>query len=71
MSDQDIIDQFRQINTNAAAKFLDLTPRKLELMRQHGDGPVYVRVSPKCIRYRIKELLAFQEANLKRSTMDK
>ncbi|MCG8007981.1 MAG: helix-turn-helix domain-containing protein [Candidatus Thiodiazotropha lotti] len=62
-------DLYHQINTEEAAKFLGITTRKLEQMRQHGTGPVFVKVSPKCVRYRIKELVAFQEANLKQSTI--
>ncbi|MBV2091697.1 MAG: helix-turn-helix domain-containing protein [Candidatus Thiodiazotropha sp. (ex Ctena orbiculata)] len=63
------IDLYHQINTEEAAKFLGITTRKLEQMRQHGTGPVFVKVSPKCVRYRIKELVAFQEENLKHSTI--
>lgn len=63
------IDLLKQINTNQAAELLGVTPRKLELMRQHGNGPAFVRVSSKCVRYRIKDLISFQEANLKMSTL--
>jgi hypothetical protein len=63
-------DLYRQINTADAAQFLSITPRKLEQMRQHGNGPAFVRVTPKCVRYRIKDLVDFQEKNLKRSTLE-
>ncbi|MCU7933115.1 MAG: helix-turn-helix domain-containing protein [Candidatus Thiodiazotropha sp. (ex Codakia rugifera)] len=64
------IDLYKQISTAEAAKFLGVTPRKLEQMRQHGNGPIYVKVSPKCVRYRIKELVDFQDANLKKHTLE-
>ncbi len=63
------IDLYKQINTNEAADFLGVTPRKLEQMRQRGTGPVFVRISPKCVRYRIKELIAYQDAHLRENTL--
>ena len=69
-TDHYAIDLYQQINTAAAAKLLGVTPRKLEQMRQHGDGPAYIKVSPKCVRYRIKELIAFQDASRRQSTVE-
>ncbi|MCP5426759.1 MAG: DNA-binding protein [Chromatiaceae bacterium] len=68
-SDNAAIDLYKQINTEAAADFLGVTPRKLEQMRQHGNGPEFVRISPKCVRYRMKELIAFQDAHLRQNTL--
>ncbi|MCG7932747.1 MAG: helix-turn-helix domain-containing protein [Candidatus Thiodiazotropha lotti] len=64
------IDYFRQLTTVEAAKFLSVTPRTLELMRQHGTGPLYVRVTPKCIRYRMKDIIDFQEKNIRQNTLE-
>ncbi|MEW8645222.1 MAG: helix-turn-helix domain-containing protein [Candidatus Thiodiazotropha endolucinida] len=64
------LDLYRQLTTFEAAKFLSITPRTLEQMRQHGTGPLYVRFTPKCIRYRVKDLIEYQEANLKRNTLE-
>lgn len=64
------LDLYRQLTTFEAAKFLSVTPRTLEQMRQHGSGPLYVRLTPKCIRYRVKDLIEYQEANLKRNTLE-
>ncbi|MEJ1377275.1 MAG: DNA-binding protein [Candidatus Sedimenticola sp. (ex Thyasira tokunagai)] len=63
------LDLYKQISTKAAAEFLGITPRKLEMMRQHGDGPVFVRFSPKCVRYRLKDLIEFQESHLCKNTI--
>jgi hypothetical protein len=63
------IELYRQIAPDKAAEFLDVSTRKLEKMRQEGDGPRYVRVSRRCIRYRIKDLVEYQEAHLKTNTI--
>lgn len=64
------LDHYRQLATPAAADFLGVHPRTLEKFRLTGDGPRYVEVSKRCIRYRICDLIAWQEARLRRSTGD-
>ncbi|MCU7838650.1 MAG: DNA-binding protein [Candidatus Thiodiazotropha sp. (ex Troendleina suluensis)] len=64
------LDLYRQMNTIEAANFLDLTPRMLELMRQRGNGPIYLKISPRCVKYRLKELIDWQDALLKKSTIE-
>jgi len=54
----------RQVSSEEAAEFLGISLRKVEKMRREGDGPKFVRLSSKLVRYRICDLLAFQEANL-------
>ncbi len=61
---------YRQVNTPAASEFLGVTPRYMEQMRQHGKGPKFVKVSPRCVRYRIIVLIEFQEANLRKNTIE-
>ena len=39
-----------------AAEYLKLTPRALQDWRSRGVGPPYLRVSPKCIRYRAADI---------------
>ena len=34
-----------------AADFLGLTPRFLEVRRYRGDGPIFIRISGRVIRY--------------------
>ncbi|MCP4091801.1 MAG: DNA-binding protein [Gammaproteobacteria bacterium] len=63
-------DLYRQINTKEASAFLSVTVRYLEQMRQHGKGPKFVKVSPRCVRYRIIDLIEFQEANLRKNTIE-
>ena len=53
-----------------AAKFLNLTPRSMQAMRQRGDGPRYVVISSRCLRYRRIGLRAWADARMRSSTSD-
>ena len=53
-----------------AAEFLSLSPRWLELKRYHGDGPSFVRISARCIRYRRKDLEEWVGERVRNSTSD-
>ena len=54
----------RQVPQDSAAKFLGVSERKMEKMRREGDGPRFVRISNKLIRYRICDLIEYQESHL-------
>ena len=58
------------INEKVAAAFLDVTDRTLQAMRQRGDGPKFVRISSRCIKYRRINLREYSEARLRTSTVD-
>jgi hypothetical protein len=58
------------LDESKAATLLDVTPRALQAWRQRGGGPPYVRISSRCVRYRRRDLVAFAEARLQRSTSD-
>lgn len=60
---------FRQIDTREAAAFLSKPPRTLENWRQRGYGPRYVKAG-RSVRYRLADILAWQEHSLKGSTVD-
>ena len=51
-----------------AAEALGVTARVLERWRGCGDGPPYVRLTSKTIRYRSEDLEAFIQASLRAST---
>jgi predicted DNA-binding transcriptional regulator AlpA len=51
-----------------AAELLGLSSRWLELRRLKGDGPPFVRVSPKCVRYRMGDLQAWIAARRRKDT---
>ena len=44
-----------------AAKLLTFTPRFLQARRIRGNGPPFVRISSRAIRYRRSDLLAWIE----------
>lgn len=58
------------LREDAAAKLIDFTPRALQEWRRRGCGPRYVRVSARAVRYRRRDLLAWIEERLCRSTAD-
>ena len=58
------------INEHAAGAFVDLTHRTMQLMRQRGDGPRFVRLSSRCVKYRRIDLREWAEARLRTSTAD-
>ena len=53
-----------------AADFLDLTPRSMQAMRQRGDGPKFIRLSSRCIKYTRTLLKAHADARVRKSTSD-
>ena len=53
-----------------AAGFLGVTPRALQKWRMTGDGPRYVRISSRCVRYRRRDLVEWAQAHLKVSTSE-
>ncbi len=61
---------FELIRQAPAAEFAGLKPRGLEAMRQRGEGPKFVRVSCRCIRYRRVDLREWSESLLRKSTSD-
>jgi excisionase family DNA binding protein len=57
------------LTTKEAAAWLGLNPNTLEKWRVHGGGPVY-RKHGRYVRYHLEELIAWSEANRRRSTSD-
>ena len=58
------------IDEKVAAAFLGLVDRTMQSLRQRGDGPRYVLISSRCIRYSRIELKAWADARLRSSTAD-
>lgn len=44
------------VDEQEAAERINLTPRFLQERRRRGDGPPYVKISSRCIRYRPEDL---------------
>ncbi|MGY6626894.1 MAG: helix-turn-helix transcriptional regulator [Oceanicaulis sp.] len=53
-----------------AAKFLAVSPRTLRNWRTRGNGPRFVKVSGRCIRYRMRDLAEWTDKRTRRSTSD-
>ena len=58
------------LTENDAAAYLKLTARALQAWRYRGDGPQYVRISARAIRYRPEDLESWIEERLRTSTSD-
>ena len=58
------------ITERPAGVFCHLTDRAMQKYRQTGEGPRFVRISSRCIRYRRIDLRAWVEARLRNSTSD-
>ncbi len=56
--------------TAEAAFILGLSPRTLEALRLKGDGPPYVLVTRKAVRYRRQDLLEWIRTRRRSSTSD-
>lgn len=54
-----------------AAKLLALSPRTLRNWRVQGNGPKFVKVSKRAIRYRYGDLIKWSELQTRSSTSDR
>ena len=53
-----------------AARFLELEPRTMQGLRQRGGGPIFFRLSSRCLRYRRADLRAWADERARTSTSD-
>ena len=58
------------IDEKTAAQFLGLTARTMQKLRQTGDGPRYIVISTRCLRYRRIDCRTWAEARMRQSTSD-
>ena len=58
------------LTTQEAAEFLKLSRRTLEAHRVRGDGPPYVRLSSRCIRYRPSDIDRWLAERVRGSTSE-
>ena len=62
--------RYQQLSEDEVASLVGLTKKTLQKKRKDGTGPRYVRVSAKCVRYRLMDIIAWQENLLIRSTAE-
>jgi predicted DNA-binding transcriptional regulator AlpA len=53
-----------------AAELLGMTPRFLQARRVRGNGPPFVRISSRAIRYRVSDLESWVRDRLRTSTAE-
>ena len=58
----------RVMTEKQAADYVQLTPRCFQAYRYKGGGPQYVRISSRCVRYRLEDLEAWLADRLASST---
>ena len=58
------------LRTPSAARYLGISESTLNKTRLTGDGPQFVKVTPRAVVYRQADLDAWLEARLRRSTSD-
>lgn len=58
------------LTESEAADAIGLTPRFLTERRRQGDGPPFVRISSRCVRYRPADLERWAAERLRTSTSD-
>ena len=68
--DEDSAYWFALIGEKEMAEFMDVKERTLQKWRRTGDGPPFVRLSGKCVKYRRIEGRKLSESRLRMSTSD-
>ena len=61
---------YELIDERAMAAFMGVTDRSLQKWRQTGEGPKFVRLSARCVKYRRIDGRSHSEARLRSSTSD-
>jgi predicted DNA-binding transcriptional regulator AlpA len=56
------------LDERGAAAMLGMTPRTLQEWRRVGSGPPYVRISSRCVRYRVADLESWAAERVRTST---
>ena len=56
------------VDERRAAAMFGITPRTLQEWRRIGGGPAFVRISSRCVRYRVVDLEAWAAARVVTST---
>ena len=58
------------LNTEQAALFIGFEPRTLNKWRVVGGGPPFIAISNRAVRYRRRDLIAWANEHLRRSTSE-
>ena len=69
-TDQTAAADDRLYNEVRAAQRIDVSPRTLQKWRVTGDGPPFIQLSARCIRYRHADLMQWAQQHRRRSTSE-
>jgi predicted DNA-binding transcriptional regulator AlpA len=58
------------LDEDEAAEFLGLSPRTMQGMRVSGNGPDYVKLGSRAVRYRLSDLEEYIEDRIQSSTSE-
>lgn len=58
------------LNTKELAEYLNVSERTLEKYRMEGDGPRFVKLSARAVRYRVEDVEAWLNNNLRSNTYE-
>lgn len=61
-------DDYALMGEDAGAAFCHLTPRAMQNFRLKGNGPRFIKIGSRCIRYRKIDLIEWQESQVRTST---
>jgi predicted DNA-binding transcriptional regulator AlpA len=64
------LDPDLHIDENRAAKLLGLSPRTLQGYRVKGDGPPFVKISHKVVRYKVSDLMDWIKTRTRKNTSE-
>jgi predicted DNA-binding transcriptional regulator AlpA len=56
------------LNERETAAIIGASPKTLRNWRVKGNGPRFIKTGSKLVRYRLSDILAWQEANVRHST---
>jgi predicted DNA-binding transcriptional regulator AlpA len=56
------------LNEREAAEIIGASPKTLRNWRVKGCGPRFIKAGSKLVRYRLPDILVWQEANVRSST---
>jgi predicted DNA-binding transcriptional regulator AlpA len=71
MNQEDVTSDIDPLLTETqAAAIAGYAPRTMQFIRQNGNGPAFVKLSVRAIRYRRKDLLAWLESRRHRQGGD-
>ena len=58
------------LSEGEVARLIGFSMKTLQTWRMKGTGPQFVRISPRAIRYRLQDIMAWIDENIRTSTSE-